>query len=185
MKIRDALVVGILLSALFFSEIIIKRFGGDESREQDKLEVVREYYFNDAVLIESSSDGTPAYHLRAAKIRSPIDVDEVELENVTLELNEDPDNSWSLRADYGHVYPRGKQVEFRGNVVLEQNNAGDNALKIITEKLEYNPGDGIATTSEPVSIETFGRRLSSQGMTAYLLEGRLELQSEVHGRFIP
>ncbi len=185
MKIRDALVVGVLLSALFFSEVIIERFGGDESREQDKPEAVREYYFNDAVLIASSSDGTPAYRLRAVKIRSPIDSDEVDLEDVTLHMGEDPDNSWSLRADHGHVYSLGEQVEFRGNVVLEQNSAADDALKISTERLEYNPGDAIASTDAPVDIETFGRRLSAQGMTAYLLEGRLELQSEVHGRFTP
>ncbi len=185
MKIRDILIVGFLLSILFFSEVIIKRFDGDENRTQSKPEAVREYYFDDAILIEASTDGIPAYRLRAAKIRSPMDGDEVELEGVTLNLSADPNNSWSLRADYGHIFARGKQVEFRGNVVLEQNNGGDEALKISTERLDYIPDDAIATTDEPVNIETFGRQLSSQGMTAYLLEDRLELQSEVHGRFTP
>ena len=40
-------------------------------------------------------------------------------------------------------------------------------------------------TDAPVELAVGPQRVTAVGMVAYLLEERLQLQSEVHGRFLP
>jgi lipopolysaccharide export system protein LptC len=63
---------------------------------------------------------------------------------------------------------------------------GDGAPAIIrTEYLRLEPDEYVASTDRKVTIDYAGSRLFAVGMRAYLKEDRLQLLSNVNGKFLP
>jgi LPS export ABC transporter protein LptC len=61
----------------------------------------------------------------------------------------------------------------------------DEDTEIRTQYLELNPYEYTAETEERVQIRIGSRSLTATGMLASLNENRLELKSNVSGKFVP
>ncbi|HSN72486.1 MAG TPA: LPS export ABC transporter periplasmic protein LptC [Steroidobacteraceae bacterium] len=142
------------------------------------------YYLKDAVILDTSPDGSPAVRLAARRIEQNPSEQSIALEEVTVDYLALEDQHWRLTADTG-VVPSGSQtITFVGNVTLESQEQPQSAV-IRTETLSVDTVNSIASTAAPVSIEIGGHSVNAQGMVADLEDNRVQLESDVHGRFVP
>ena len=87
----------------------------------------------------------------------------------------------------GRMPPDGRRVQFFDRVVAlaGESEESDSRAHIRTDYLEVDPETLVATTDRRVFIDYDGQRINGTGMRLYLEEDRLELLSNVNGKFIP
>jgi LPS export ABC transporter protein LptC len=181
-----------VLVALLFIGIIAGSFwlGGDQ-REPTATTTVEPssadlgYSALSAVLVETGTDGLPMYTLNAEVIRQHPS-DGVEFEQVQMSFRDANGQTWKGRADRGELTTDTGKVDLTGNVHVNGLLPGSAQLADLeTEKLSVDTHESVISTSEPVSINSPGRQLSSKGLVATLKEHHLVLESNVRGVFIP
>ncbi|TLZ17783.1 MAG: LPS export ABC transporter periplasmic protein LptC, partial [Gammaproteobacteria bacterium] len=108
------------------------------------------------------------------------------LEQVRLGFRDSTGNQWNARADRGELAQASGVVELEGGVhvagVLPD--SGQPA-EIATERLDFDTRAQIIATEDPVTLVVSGRELHALGLIASLKERRVQLESSVHGSFLP
>jgi len=93
---------------------------------------------------------------------------------------------WSVDADSATILPSQPRVQLRGHVRATSGQGfSDSDTEIRTQYLELDPERYIAETDERVQIRIGARSLTTTGMLASLDDNRLELKSNVSGKFVP
>jgi lipopolysaccharide export system protein LptC len=143
------------------------------------------FYMTEAEITMAGVDGLPQYRVVADEIRQPTLGGPTKLSEVRVEYNIYSPNPWLLTAPEGVLSADQALLELWGGVkVLGE--SGDHGLtSLATERLEIDTTRHIASTAEPVDLALGPQQVRATGMIAYLLEERVQLQSEVHGRFLP
>lgn len=144
------------------------------------------YAARQARLIQTGVDGRPLYTLDAAQIQQQPDRGVVELEQVQLGFHDTSGNQWTARADRGEIAQNSGVVELDGSVKVSGviPESGEPAA-IATEHLSFDTNAQVVTTQHPVTLLVSGRELSARGLVASLKERRVQLESSVHGSFLP
>ncbi len=144
------------------------------------------YAARNARLIQTGADGQPLYTLDAAQIQQQPDEGKVDLEQVRLGFHDSSGNQWNARADRGELAQSSGMVELEGNVQVAGvvPDSGQPA-EIATEHLDFDTRAQIVATRDPVTLLVSGRELHAQGLIASLKERRVQLESAVHGSFLP
>lgn len=144
------------------------------------------YSARDARLIETGADGRPLYTLDAAQITQQPDQDRVRLERVRLALRDESGDQWTADADRGELGEDSGIVQLEGSVQVAGVLPGtQDEARISTEHLSFDTHTQIASTRDPVTLVMSGRTVSARGLVANLKEGRVQLESAVHGSFLP
>jgi LPS export ABC transporter protein LptC len=139
-----------------------------------------------ARLIQTGADGRPLYTLDAAQIQQQPDQDTVELQQVQLEFRDANGNEWTARAIHGELAQNSGVVKLDGNVHVAGILPGtEQAAEISTEHLAFDTHAQLVSTRDPVTLVMSGRELNAQGMVASLKERHVQLESAVHGSFLP
>jgi len=181
-----------VLVALLFIGIIAASFwlGGDQ-REPTPTTTVEPsnadlgYSALSAVLVETGTDGLPMYTINAEVIRQHPS-DGVEFEQVQMSFRDPDGQTWQGRADHGELTTETGKVDLTGNVHVNGLLPGSTLpADLATDKLSVDTHENVISTSEPVSINSPGRQLSSKGLAATLKEHHLVLESNVRGTFTP
>lgn len=144
----------------------------------------RGYYLTDATLTEMGVDGAPRIVLHAAQVEQQLSDQSVVLEDLSLDYNTTGAGTWKLTADRGRLLADATSLRLSGNVVVSGEEARGEAV-ILTEELTYETRTGIVQTAEPVALRFGPHRLEGRGLRVALNEGRLRLESNVHGQFNP
>lgn len=144
------------------------------------------YFMTGARIVETGEDGLPLYRVDAREIRQrPFDGG-IDLEQLSLSYRPPGANDWTVTAARGFVPPASKVLNLSGDVRVVGQPSDDSQLAVIrTERLMLNTETNIASTRERVDIEWGSRRLSTMGLVADLKLEKLQLESAVHGRFVP
>ena len=113
-----------------------------------------------------AEDGSVKYTLVARKMVHFPDDDSALLEKVKLEAYEPAQPKVTATADHGRLEQGGDRVWIEGNVVVvREGDAKYGPAKLTTERLLVLPDDGIARTTNPVTMESpEGRAHASAGM---------------------
>jgi lipopolysaccharide export system protein LptC len=144
------------------------------------------YSATDARLVQTGPDGRPLYTLQATTISQQPGEDRVQLEHVQMGFRDTSGDQWTASADHGALGQDSGIVELDGNVHLAGVLPGtQDRAAISTSHLDFDTRAQIASTSAPVTLVMSGRTLSAQGLEASLKEGRVQLESAVHGSFLP
>lgn len=144
------------------------------------------YYAHDATVVATQENGSPLYELNAREILHYPHDDSVTLRDVDLSYHRETEVPWTLQSDVGRLPVEARVIELTGNVrVVSHPENESERIILTTTRLEIRPYDDLAVTDAPVRIQLGQHILSSTGMKAYLKEERLELQSNVYGRFTP
>ena len=143
------------------------------------------YAARTARLVQTGADGTPLYSLDAAQISEQPDQSNVELQQVQMGFRAATGEHWTARAAHGELGRDTGIVQLDGAVRVAGllPGTGDQA-EIATEHLSFDTRAQIATTEDPVTLTMSGRELHAIGMVARLKEGRVQLESAVHGSYV-
>lgn len=144
------------------------------------------YYMDGARIVETGEDGLPLYRIEAQHIQqNPLD-SSIEMDDLTLAYSTPEARDWTVTARRGYVPPGSKTLNLAGDVRIVGQPAPDALPAVIrTERLTLDTESNIASTRDRVDIEWGSRRLSTMGLVADLKAEKLQLESAVHGRFVP
>jgi LPS export ABC transporter protein LptC len=181
----------IFVIAALIIVVAVSVFNKERRPAPDKTEAPTEplqpgYFMTGARIIETGENGMPLYRVDAREIRQrPFDGG-IELENLSLLYRPSDANDWTVTAARGFVPPFSKVLNLSGDVRIVGQPEDDSQPAVIrTERLMLNTETNIASTRDRVDIEWGNRRLSTMGLVADLKAETLQLESAVHGRFVP
>lgn len=144
------------------------------------------YSAQQARLVQTGPDGRPLYTLDAAEIQQQPNQGTVELERVTLGFRDADGNQWTARAAHGELEQGSGVVRLAGDVHVAGMLPGtEESAEISTEHLAFDTHSQVASTRDPVTVVMSGRELNARGMVASLKERHVQLESAVHGSFLP
>jgi len=146
------------------------------------------YAARNARLSQTGPDGRPLYTVEAESMRQLPAQGTVELEQVHLSFRDDGGNLWKAWGDHGSLGQDTGQVELVGNVHVAGLLPGtQDPTHLHTERLHVDTQAQQVHTQEPVTMTTdsHGGTLQSHGLSVDLKKGRVRLESEVHGTYLP
>jgi lipopolysaccharide export system protein LptC len=143
------------------------------------------FYMTEAEITTAGPDGLPQYRVIADEIRQLALGGPTELHDVRVEYNIYSPSPWLMTAPHGLLSDDQSLLELWGGVEVIGESGDHGRAAVATERLEIDTATHIARSRVLVDLALGEQRVSGVGMVAYLLEERLQLQSEVHGRFLP
>ncbi len=143
------------------------------------------YYLKSARILGTGTDGRLLYEIEAAYAEQ-LDGADIAFQNVRIRYLQGAQVPWVLHADTATVSHNQQRVILRGHVRAVNSEGFDGKVtEIRTEYLEFEPNAYRAQTQARVQIRIGARSLTATGMLALLQENRLELKSNVSGKFVP
>jgi lipopolysaccharide export system protein LptC len=143
------------------------------------------FYMTEAEITTAGIDGLPRYRVIADEIRQSALGGPTHLREVRVEYNVYSPNPWLLTAPEGVLSDDQARLELWGGVEVLGESGDHGRTAAAMERLEINTTTHVARTDSPVDVAFGPQQVSAIGMVAYLLEERVQLQSKVHGRFLP
>ena len=143
------------------------------------------FYLKSARILGTDESGNQLYEIEAEYAEQQAN-DEIQFDNVRIEYAADTGIPWTLNADTAVIGEDRKRVRLSGHVtaISNQGFAGE-VTEIRTPYLELEPDNFVAETDERVQIRIGNRSLTATGMLAMLQNNRLQLKSNVSGKFVP
>lgn len=158
--------------------------GGQENGPQRS--VPPGYYLRNAKVIGMGEDGRILYEIYARQAEQYPLEERMQLEEVEVSYRDETEIPWRLTGDRGTAPLDQSFLELTGNVRLRSLAATeDKATEITTDTIRLDTIRRIATTDGRVSLRFGDQQVNATGMIAYLDEDRLELTSNVNGKFSP
>lgn len=135
------------------------------------------YYLRNAVITETTADGTIETKLAAARIELQPLSDDLSMSEVFLTYFQSPEDEWHLTAERG--FKPGDSPIFRLNGDVELRPAGDNVEgNLRAEELAVDTENEVAfSTRSPVHIRFGNHVMQVHGFRFDMNERRLHLQS--------
>jgi LPS export ABC transporter protein LptC len=144
------------------------------------------YSAMDARLVQTGPDGKPLYTLDAAQISQQADQSTVQLEKVRMGFRTANGEQWTAHAARGELGQDTGVVQLDGDVRVDGLMPGSqDQAQIATEHLAFDTRAQVVSTLEPVTLTVSGHELHARGLVARLKEGRVQLESAVHGSYTP
>jgi LPS export ABC transporter protein LptC len=144
------------------------------------------YAARGARLVQTGQDGRPLYTVDADVIRQQPNDNTIQLEKATLGFFDANGSLWTARGHEGQVGQDSREVELSGDVHVNGTPQGTlQPAEIATEHLQFDTSSKIATTKDPVTWTWSGQEIQGKGMRASLNDGRVQLESAVHGTAVP
>ena len=160
-----------------------ERLGAPEAVPEERAP--EGFYMSEAEITTPGADGLPRYRLVADEIRQRGLGGPTVLQEVRVEYNVYSPSPWLLTAPAGMLSAEQDLLELWGGVEVIGDSGEHGRTTLSTPRLEVDTQTHIASTEAPVELSVGAQQLSGVGMVAHLLEERLQLQSQVHGRFLP
>jgi lipopolysaccharide export system protein LptC len=144
------------------------------------------YYLRDAVLLGTDEEGRIVYRISADLAEERPEDGSLLLRGVNVEFRQDPQIPWRVRAARAEAQPERSYLDLEGDVELEREGSDDRARTLVeTSRLRLEPELHRAVASGEVRFTVGDTTLSAVGLKAFLREDRLELESKIHGRYLP
>jgi len=165
-------------------------FGGQQA-ENTATTVVEEprdpgYAARDAKLVQTGADGRPLYTVNADVIRQRPNDNTIELEQAKLGFYDTNGSLWTARGEHGQVGQNTGVVELADDVHVNGTPQGSQqSAEISTNRLKFDTNTKIASTKDSVTLTWSGQEIKGKGMRATLNDGRVQLESAVHGLALP
>ena len=125
------------------------------------------------------------YEIRAEHAEEQLD-GRIVFTDVRFDYSPESDVPWTVDADSATILPSEPRVKLRGHIrAISAQGFSASDTEIRTQYLELDPERYLAETDERVQIRIGARSLTATGMLASLDDNRLELKSNVSGKFVP
>ena len=161
-------------------------------------EVRSDYLLHDFELVVLDKQGQEAFTLRAPQLERHPGDKTMSLATPVFTIPPAANShsgTWEVRSRTGWVSAEGDELRLRGDVVAT--NAGSDGagpggagsdgapVKLATQELNVFPDSKRATSAADVTVTQPGSILRGHGMNALLDSKRIQLKSNVKGRYVP
>jgi lipopolysaccharide export system protein LptC len=182
--LRTAVVL-IALTAGALASWYLARQGRDGDATPSFETMQHGYYLKSARILGTGPNGDLLYELRAEEAEQT-ENDDVSFTNVVLHYSPQSAVPWKVNADSAVIRKDEERVLLSGHVrAVSSEGFSGKDTELRTQYLEIDPENYLAETNERVQIRIGARSLTATGMLASLKENRLELKSNVSGKFAP
>jgi len=145
----------------------------------------RGYYLKSARILGTAPDGNLLYEIEADSAEQ-IDNDTVQFTDVNIRYSPGSEVPWIVDADTARLHYDRQRVQLSGHVLARSEGGfGGQDTELRTDYLELDPESFLAETDSRVQIRIGERSLTATGMSAALKEDRVQLKSNVRGKFVP
>ena len=184
MSPRNIALFVILAAGAIASWYLAQQFPGEDDANVVNA-VHRGYYLKSARILGTGPDGGLLYEIQAEHAEQQGD-ERIAFTDVLINYSPQSDVPWVVNADTATIQQDGQRVLLRGHVtaVSSEGFSGDDT-EIRTQYLELDPDNYVAETDQRVQIRIGARSLTATGMLASLKDNRLQLKSNVSGKFVP
>jgi LPS export ABC transporter protein LptC len=185
LNLRNTLATGILAAAAIGSWYL--------SQSQSATEITKTltetgsggFYLRAARIFGTGIDGQLLYEIEA-EFAEQQENNDIELQNVHIKYSTSTAVPWTINADLAIITGNQDLLRLSGHVVaVSEEGFGGRETEIRTPVLEIDPNSYRAETDSRVQLRIGSRSLTGTGMLALLQENRLELKSNVSGKFVP
>lgn len=182
---RHILTIVILTVAAIGSWYLANMFGDTEVTRTTTDTTAGGFYLRAARILGTGDDGTLLYEIEAEYAEQQENRD-IELRNVRMLYTTEADVPWTISADQALIAEDESLLRLRGHVIAVSNEGfSGQVTEIRAPMLDIHPENYVAETDSRVQLRIGSRSLTGTGMLALLQENRLELKSNVSGKFVP
>ncbi len=143
------------------------------------------YYLRSARILGTGENGQLLYEIEAEYAEQRGD-DQIAFDKVHIRYAPDSDIPWTVSADEALITGNLQHMTLSGHVLAVSKRGFSGAVtEIRTDWLELDPENYLAQTDRRVQIRIGERSLTATGMEALFNENRLQLKSNVSGKFVP
>ena len=143
------------------------------------------FYLRSARILGTDQDGQLLYEIEAEYAEQQENQD-IEMQNVRVRYSTGANVPWTINADQATINDRQDKLRLSGHVIAVSNEGFEGQVtEIRSPVLNIDPVTYKAETDERVQLRIGSRSLTGTGMLALLQENRLELRSNVSGKFVP
>jgi len=143
------------------------------------------FYLRSARILGTDDDGQLLYEIEA-EYGEQREKNEIELQNVRIHYSSTANVPWTINADEAMISGNLDLLRLRGHVVAVSGEGfSGQVTEIRAPLLDIDPGNYKAETDARVQIRIGSRSLTATGMLALLQQNRLQLKSNVSGKFVP
>lgn len=143
------------------------------------------YYFRAARILGTDDNGQLLYEIEAEYAEQQ-ENREIEMQNVRISYSTGRDVPWTINADLATISDDQRRLRLSGHVIaVSSEGFSGQVTEIRTPLLDIDPNTYTAETNSRVQIRIGSRSLTATGMLALLQDNRLELKSNVSGKFVP
>lgn len=143
-----------------------------------------EWYFTEASLTATDSNGRIAYRIDAPRIAHEPTDDTALLESPRLEWLQGGGPPLIITASLGRAFANEQRVALSGGVEVVDESTGTR-IEFRSDDLIVDAGARIASTDSPVRVVSLHGDLHAVGLTADMNAGTIRLESSVRGRYVP
>ena len=185
MSVRGMIGLAALLLVAFGSWYVARQLGKTEVVDTTGSAISDGYYLKSARILGTDEDGHLLYEIEADYAEQQ-DGQDIAFQNVQIRYSDGAKVPWVLNADTATIHQSPERIILRGHVRAVSTDGFDGKeTEIRTQYLEFEPDAYRAETDSRVQIRIGPRSLTATGMLALLQENRLELKSNVSGKFVP
>ena len=175
----------VLVLAAFASWYLADSNSSDEPVVAEAPPVTRGYYLESARIFGTGVDGELVYEILAEYAEQRPD-QTVEFRDVRIRYAPESKVPWRVDADTAIIDPDKPEIRLEGHVsAISTEGFSGIESEIRAPYLELDPEKFIAETDARVQIRIGQRSLTATGMLASLQENRVDLRSNVSGKFVP
>lgn len=185
MSARNVLGFALLVVAAAGSWFLTMSLQPPELEETSRNTRSEGFYLRSARMLGTDSQGDLLYEIEA-EYAEQLPNEEIEFQNVRITYSSDATVPWTLNADTAVIGKNQERLVLTGDVVaVSSEGLSGEVTEIRTSRLEFDPATYRAQTDSRVQIRVGSRSLTATGMLALLQEDKLQLKSNVSGRFFP
>ena len=161
----------------------VNRSAHDQELPDEPLH--RGYYLKQARILGTGEDGGLLYEIDS-EYAEQLEDEQIQFTDVRIRYSPGSDVTWIVNADQATLNEGSPRISLRGHVRAVNNpDSAENEIEIRTQYLELDPERFVAETDQRVQLRIGARSLIATGMLASLNDDKIELKSNVSGKFIP
>ena len=185
MNARTVSTVALLTLIAAGSWYLADSLQGPEEQSRSSSPVREGFYLRAARILGTDDQGRLLYEIEAEFAEQRAN-NVIEMQNVRISYSAGVEVPWTIVADTATLAGPRNRLTLSGHVTAVSNEGfAGQVTEIRTPLLTIDPDDYRAETDSRVQIRIGTRSLTATGMLALLQDNKLQLKSNVSGKFVP
>ncbi|MBV1787297.1 LPS export ABC transporter periplasmic protein LptC [Marinobacterium sp. D7] len=173
-----AIITPVLVYWGFSGETVPQQPGGSRA---DRGSI--DFFMRDAETVYWSTDGARAREWRTPELNHYPQRERSELRQPETTMPTADGGIYKMRANEGWIVDDQSQIQLAGSVEVHHNPQSGPAGILTTSSLSIFPPQNLARTDAPATLVRDGERTDTVGLEVYFDQRRIELLSNVQGRY--